>query len=76
MSVVIGGNMKKLTVLVALMLLISNTGKPDHSLRIKFISNQKPVELDYRHSIGSDALYGVPQVWFAKRFFNVKDRKL
>lgn len=56
--------MKRLSMVLLLMLLISNIGKPDYSLRIKFISAQKPLELDYRHSIGSDTFYGVPQVWF------------
>lgn len=58
--------MKKLTILTVLML-ISNLGKPDYTLRKRAISELKPVEYDYRNTVTSNVMYGLPQIWFWKK---------
>lgn len=59
--------MKKILLLSILLLIVSNMGKPDYTLKIKAISELKPIELDYRNTITTNVFYALPQLWFWKK---------
>lgn len=73
--------MKRIT-LVLILTLITNIetnqqvslGKPDYTLRKKYISSLKPIQRDYKgiinqqanykHTMTVESMWGVPRVWF------------